>query len=244
VDKVLLSLLVGVVGGAGGALAVDALSPDPASADAAAADPAGLREVRDRLAAIEARLDRPAPVLASAAAAPAPAGDGVADAAASAEAIEAIAVRAAEKALAAQAERSPDAAPARRREEKKRAALADVSREMGLTSGQEDELRRIYAERVDRYLKMLTEPDGDAEALRRELEDAKQDPGKKMAIGMRLLPKYFAKVNDAMALEADTASRVSKVLGPDGYRRYRRSYDVEEADPFGIGGSFQVDAGN
>jgi hypothetical protein len=249
-DRFLIALFAGIVGGAAGALAVHLVAPETEAADAAAApDAALLREVRDRLSAVEDRLARPTPVLGTRAGADggAPSGGGevgplggAPGGLPSAEAIEAIAARAAEKALAAHAERAGASAKPEP-EGKKRAPLAEVARDLRLTSAQEDDLRRIYAERIDRYLRIVTEPDGDPEALRRELDEAKDDPGKKMGIAMRMLPKYMAKLPEVMTVEADTRSRVAKVLGPETYRRYD-GYQVEEEDPYGMGGSFRIDA--
>jgi hypothetical protein len=247
-DRWLIALLAGLAGGAGGALAVRLLTDGRPEA-AAASDDGVLRDVRDRLVAIEARLARPKASLADAGD-PARGGAGPGggpsvgpgttssgDVVSIARAdLEAMAERAAEVALEKNAKTRKEAAA---EPVKKRVSLADASRELQLTGAQEDELRRFYAEQTDKYLKLFAEPEGDAESLRRELDAAKDDAAKKAAIATRLIPKMFTKLGDVMALEVEKNARMTKIVGAEKAAKLER-YDVVEEDPWGIGQAFTV----
>jgi hypothetical protein len=246
-ERFLLALVAGLAGGVGGALAVD-LASSPRAETLSASDSRTLREIRDRLDRLEPRTAAPPPVVGSAApssslavssraaeaAGERPEG---APGAARAGDLEAIAARAAELALEKQVARASEKAA----QKKKRLPLADVARELDLAASQEDELRRIYADTTERYLKVMAEPESDAESLRRELEAAKGDAGKKMGITMRLLPKLLSKFPDLMAIEGEKSTRIAKALGPEKAARFG-DYQVAEEDPFDIGGSFSLGA--
>jgi hypothetical protein len=249
-DRWLIALIAGIVGGAAGSLAVGLVSKaEPSAPSHSAAEESLLREVRDRLAALEARGSGPS--LAGAT----PAASGGSGAAAAAdptfaaggavgvrpvgrEEIEAIAARAAELAIEKQEGRKKEEAKAN---ERKKLTLAEAARELELTTSQEEELRRIYADATDKALKMMAEPESDAETLRRELDAAKDDPAKKSAITMRLLPKFFTKLGDVMAIETEKNARVVKTLGKEKAAKFER-FQIAEEDPWGIGDSIMVGA--
>jgi hypothetical protein len=250
-ERFLLALVAGMLGGAVGALAVDLIGGRTASSTGdPAPTPAGLtadlRELAERMARIEralpaetapeARLQgRPDdPVTAEAAAL-------AANEAAEAQLqrIEERVTAAAERAFAKLEERREKPAPAPDR--KKRMTLAEVSAEIGLSREEESEIRRIYEETGEKLLKVLAEPDGDVEAVKRDLEAAAKTERGRNVVMMKYLPKILPKIGDVLSIQADRESRVAATLGPERAERYER-FDVVEADPYGFGGNVRMEA--
>jgi hypothetical protein len=238
-DRFLLPLLGALVGAVAGVFAARALTPPdshaPAAPEARASD-----DLREQVAEIRRLLDRPA--LASAPAAPA-AGTGTAPAAPAGavvapEQVQALATQIAQalEERKAAAEKAAKEAQAAR---KRRVPLAEAARELQLTAAQETEVRRAHEEAVEKYLKLLAEPEGDAESLRRELLAARNDPAKKRAIVTGRLPKFMSKLGEVMAIETERETRIIAAVGEDKADQLRE-YDLEEKDPFELGGNVTV----
>jgi hypothetical protein len=253
--RVALGLVAGLLGGVGGALAVRGLAPCETEVAPA---PGGDRVDRllDAVAAIQRRLDAagPAPLAASSPAAGgggapslaaasslasgAPsAGPGAAYAAGGGD-LEALVSRAAEKAAEAVLARQGEAKAAADREaEKKPATLAQVAHDLGLSASQETEIREAYRDSTERMLRLVAEPDGDPEALRRELLEARGNQAKRTALMLKHMPKVMGKLPDFMGIQAERESRIHKALGSEeNVAKYGR-YEVAEEDPFGFSGT-------
>jgi hypothetical protein len=256
-DRVGFGLLAGLLGGAAGAVAVRYVAPPPAGE--VRAESAGARlsadEVREIVAEIRRQTEHPATASLGSARAggdapasrpPLDGGTGVVPGATPGTAgtsvavspeIEALVARAAEKAAQAAIERQAAKAKAEEPAPKKSATLAEVAHEIGLSAAQETEIREAYREATDRALKLMSEPDGDPEALRKELTDAKGDRGKITAITFKYMPKLLGKLPEFMSLQSDRDARIHKALGSeDKVDEYER-YSVAEEDPFGFGGA-------
>jgi hypothetical protein len=257
VERLLLALLAGVLGGAAGAVALDLVrgraDRGPAGAASASDLSAGpWREIDERLARIERSLATPATVPgalagraaergAEADAALAGAAGVPADPATEAHLrrIEERVEAAAERALAKAGERAEKPGPAE--PPKRRAPLAEVAAEVGLSRDEEAEIRRIYDETGEKFLKLLADPDGDVEAVKRDLEAASKSDRGRGVIMMKYLPKMLPKLGDVLAVQAERETRIADVLGPERAERYDR-FDVVEGDPFGFGGNLRMEA--
>jgi hypothetical protein len=112
---------------------------------------------------------------------------------------------------------------------------------MGLSRGEEAALRRIYDETGERMLRLLAEPDGDVEAVKRDLEAASKNERGRGVVMMKYLPKVLPKIGEMMAIQAERETRIDEVLGPERADSYQR-YDVVEGDPYGFGGNVRMEA--
>lgn len=247
-----VAIVAGVLGGVGAGLAVRFAVPPPAAAPAGP-EAATSREVAEQLAEIRRLLDRPPPATPSPRAPVPPSAPGLAGVAKDALAGSGDAASPARPLspadLQALAERAADAALERRAQKEKEASkppatsrlpLSEIAREIGLSSSQETELRETYRSRTDRYLKLLAAPDGDPEAVRRELTDAKGDPDQIEAVKLKYVPRLLGKLADVAAIEAETAGRVSKTLGSkEAVAKYKK-FTPEEQDPFGLEANVKV----
>lgn len=252
-SRFLVPFVAALLGAALGAGVATRLSPArDVPAEVGAVDLSDLRaDLKAELAALRARLDRSgngpaAPLAAGRSAtvepppATAPAADGLPSAAAS-SAWESAVARAVETAFERRAE-AERAAKAEAEQPKARRPLADVARELALSSSQEAEIRGAYRDAVERMLKVLAEPESDAETLRRELEDARGDRGKGVAVMARYMPKFLTKLGDVMAIQAERDQRIQSALGPEQARKWP-GYRIAEEDPFELGGDVSVGVG-
>ena len=119
---------------------------------------------------------------------------------------------------------------------KKHATVAEIARDLSLSSAQEDDIRRAYTESTEKFLKLLAEPDSTPDALRRELDEAKGDAGKRAGLMMKYMPKMLGKLGEVIAIQSDRDQRIHKALGAENVPKYAK-YKVAEEDPFGLDGS-------
>lgn len=241
-----------LLGGAAGTFAVQRLAPPTTTSAPAAGDAATDGDVKAELAAIRRWLERPGAIGApgTLAATPGPAGgaaagahgagSGAADGArplTSAD-LEAAVAKAVEATLEKRAE-ADKAAAAAEKAPKPRKSLAEVARELNLSSAQEDAVRQAYREAGDRLLKVMAEPESDADTLRRELEAAKGDQGKTMGLVTKYMPKFITKLGDVMSIQAERDEKIRKAVGDDNAHRLD-DFRIEEEDPFGLDGNVSV----
>ncbi len=254
-DRFLASFLGAILGCVGGLWLAPHLGSGRTTAEPGSADEATVRELKEQVAEIRRLLERPTGLAPSGSRSP---GDAVASAGAgtasgtpasggasaapalTAEALEALAAKAAEAALDRREAREKEAA---KKPEKKRLPLRDVARELSISAAQEADLRKAYQDANDRFLKLMAEPESDAETLRRELEAAKDDPGKRTALAMKSLPKMLSKLGDVISITAERDAKVRAAVGADTAKKLK-AYDIEEEDPFDFGSGFAMTMGD
>ena len=128
----------------------------------------------------------------------------------------------------------------RRGSRRKRMSLADAARELELTGGEEDELRRIYEDSMNRFLKLAAGPEGNVEDVKRDLEEAKKNPMAGRGLLMKYVPNMMKNLGEVMAITTDRETAVVKAIGPEKAKKLNEGYDVIEANPLGQG--FQIGA--
>lgn len=243
--QALVTFVAGLLGAGLGAVAATRWIPGGRGGPQApaAAEAASLDDVRDQLRELRTIVDRPrelaTPSASTALRAGSTTGPGSDAGALAAGAPSAALAEAIEKAVAAGIDRArkedPGAFGPPKAEPRKKVSLAEVARELALSSAQEDDIRRAYAEATDKFLKLVAEPESTPDALRRELEEVKSDPGRRAALTMKYIPKVLGKLGDFMAIQADRDAKVHKALGKDNVLKYEK-YRVAEEDPFGLDG--------
>jgi hypothetical protein len=116
---------------------------------------------------------------------------------------------------------------------KKRVNLSDAARELDLSAAEEAELRRIYTDAQEKYYRLIAGPDGDPEAIRREVEDARKDPKKTPMVVAKYFPKVLPKLPELMQVRAEQDAAVQAAVGADKAARLENGFDVIEANPLG-----------
>jgi hypothetical protein len=239
--------LAALLGASAGTYAVLRFAPPTPPAAPAAGVPATDGDVKAELAAIRRWLERPGVVDApgTLAASPKRAAGASADDVRplTSTDLEAAVAKAVETTLAKRAE-ADEAAAAAAKAPKPRKPLAEVARELNLSSAQEDAVRQAYRDATDRLLKVMAEPETDAESLRRELEAAKGDQGKTLGLVTKYMPKFITKLGDVMSIQMERDQKIRKAVGTENAGRLE-GYRIEEEDPFGLDGdvSFGVGGG-
>ena len=114
-----------------------------------------------------------------------------------------------------------------------RKELAEVAREIGLSAGEEDALRRIYADTQDRLFKMMAGPDGDVEQVKRDFTAFKEDETKRPQLVQKYMPKFVSNLGNLMAVEGERQQAVVEAVGED-KAALLGGYDIVEANPMGM----------
>jgi len=250
-----VTLLLGLLGGVVGALLVHALydvGGDGVSGTEARSARAVDKDLRARVARLEARaplLDAgTGPTLAGrapvAGATPAVPGAAAALPTATDEALiarlEPHIEQAVEKKLDEIERQKKEAADAASKT-KKPIPLSEAAARVGLSAGEEDDVRQIYQDAEDRFLAILAGDDGDPAAVRADLERAAQDKSQRSAVMAKYLPRVMPKLGDVLAIETEKQTRIVEAIGEEKAGRLAEQ-NVIEARPFGLGGTMRVEA--
>jgi hypothetical protein len=254
VNQVTLSILVGLLAGVGGAFAVELVRAD-APSGAGPAPAADLSALLERLDRMEARLGQGA--LAAAPTLRGSAGEGADESGGLAIAdLDALAARLQERlepALGRKVAESVDEAlgsgdgarvrisAGQKRPKKKKATLAEAAADLGLSREEEDAVRRIAGETTDAFFKLLAGKDGSVEDVRREFEEAGQDPAQKAALGAKYMPKVFGNIGGLISLGLTHDSRMKTAVGPEKARKLDKDYRLTDLDPYGLEEMFDFD---
>lgn len=244
-QNTLLALVVGLVGGVGGAFAVHHFAGPTATSDGAEVGASEADPYAERLNAIEQELARlSAPSLQGT-----PVATDGATLDALAERIEALdkelgervtaeVTKAVEENAATQAEElgSLAARMGGRRTPRKKMNLADASRELGLSAAQEDDVRRAMSDYESKMLGLLAGEDGDTEAVKADLAKLREEPEQAMVIMGKYMPRIFPKMGEFAKLEGERRSAINEAVGPENARKMQREYEIEELQPFGMPG--------
>jgi hypothetical protein len=247
-NNVLLALVVGLLAGVVGSYAVHTFTSAP-SADPIDGAPADLSTLDARLARIEAALDRDEPMTLRGT----PGGglapeDREAVAMAVARQLDAQmkdsvreGVKAAWQDLGEPASAASEV-PGIQRRAKKNASLSEAAAELGLSSTEENDLRQIYTDTIDKAIGLLAGEDGDRDEVRRDFERIKQDPNARMGMLGKYMPKIMPNIGEFMSLQADREGRIREAIGDEKAQRLNNDFDIEEADPFGFSGNLRFEA--
>ena len=127
-----------------------------------------------------------------------------------------------------------------RRGGRKRVSLEDAARELELSAAEEDELRRIYDESLNKFMKLAAGPDGDVEDVKRDLEQMRKDPASARTLMMKYVPNMMSNIGKVMSISTERQAAVEKAIGVDKARRLNSEFDVIEANP--MGGNFRIGA--
>ncbi|MDA1193702.1 MAG: hypothetical protein O2894_00805 [Planctomycetota bacterium] len=241
-----LALLLGLIGGAAGAVATMMIggSSTPLSTSAESTD---LSAVITRLDRIEATLGqrpmRQAPGLEGRGpgSAAQPAGD---DLDAIVERLEARLRPAIEESVrtsvAAAAEESggkigslPSDPP------KKKVTLREAASELGLTSQEEDAVRRIANETTEEFLKLLKDENGTVEDVRREFEEAKSDPVKRAGLTGKYMGRVLGNIGGVMGVVVGHQAKMRQAVGAERADRLEEGYELTDMDPLGLKDAFE-----
>jgi len=248
----LLSVVLGVLGGALGAAGLHALHEPEARTDGDGGDLAASRALSERLDRLEAAMESRGLLTArlegrttegGLATLPPEEREALLDEyeAALAERLEPHVKTQVEAAVKALTEKKPDETP-RGMRGRPRKELAEVAAEIGLSASEEDALRRIYADSEEKIFAIMAKPDGDVEQVRRDIDAFKNDAAARPKLVQKYMPKFLMNVGDMMAVEQERQTAIVEAVGEDKAAQLNR-YDVVEANPIDMSVGFQARAG-
>jgi hypothetical protein len=253
-NQILLSLLVGLLAGAGGAFAVSfARTETPHPGAGSALQAADLGDLPQRLARIEALL-RDRPLSAGPTLAGNPAG-GAAAAPTSEAQLNALVDRLEARLRPsiqesvktsvgeALAERGTSIDLMEETEEikKKKVTLAELSAELQLSAAEEEDVRRITAESTEGFLKLLVDEGQSVEDVRAEFQSAKSDPAKQAALGIKYMGKIMANIGPMITLGMEHDTKMAQAIGKEKADRLDQEFEVTDLDPMGLKAIFDKD---
>lgn len=254
--QIVVPFLAALVGGGVGAFAAAHWMPGARSASSGPTADSGSAsdDVRDQLRELKALLERPrelaappvvwsGPKSGAGPASGAPGSVGTEVGTAASPSLAATIQEAVAAGIAQARAKDPKAFGTPAPEPAKRATLAEIARDLQLSSSQEDEIRRAYSDSTEKFLKLIAEPESTPDAIRRELEDAKNDSGKRSMLMIKYMPKMITKLGEVMSVQTERDQRIHKALGAENVPKFEK-YKVAEEDPFGLDGpSIDISAG-
>lgn len=247
-----LSILLGLLAGAAGALAVQFVGGGTGSSGSAlSGDGVDGPAIEARLERIEGLLARTDLLSAPALRGSTPRG-GDARALGNGADLEALAARLEERlkpmvqesvrtsvkeALAANEE------GAERDEEtdKNRVTLAEAAAELGLTREEEDAVRRIAGETQEEFFKLLVDEDQTVDDVKREFEDAKGDPQKRQALTTKYMGKVLGNLGGLVSLGLNWQRKMKDAVGAEKAKKIEDDYSLTDLDPYELEEMFDFD---
>lgn len=117
---------------------------------------------------------------------------------------------------------------------KKTVTMDELSRELEMSTQEEDDLRAWADRYAQRMVGLLSKEGETAEDLKRRIEETKSDPAKRMQLGMELMGRVLPKLGEVMGVVSEMDAEGQKILGPDRFRRFEQEFEVPELDPLGL----------
>lgn len=246
-NQTVLALVVGLVAGICGAL-IPTWVVERAPEGSAGIATADLRPVLERLDEIEARLEviQPAPLLRGSSSAVAA---GARDGGAADPHIDAVLARIDERigetvreamveTWGEMVEATPSEIPKVPEEPvTKKVTLAEAAAELELTAYEEQEVRRIHEETMDKLVELLaSEEDGGVATVRRELEEARDQPQKRMELVGKYVGRVFTNLGGFIMLGQEHEQKMRKAVGPEKAKRLDDDYEITDLDPYDLEG--------
>lgn len=240
-DKFLIALIAGLLGGAAGGYVTASLAPGDSVGNGSMAPGHGSAEVMEELgrlrAAVEAGGSRP--MLAGSS--PEAAAGGAVDIEALAEALKSRLDQPMREAVRESVQQAAGELPVSSmasieeaaRTPKKKVTLNELADELQLSGREMDELRQIRTDMENELIALLKTEDERAEDIRAELLEAKKDPMKQMTVGMKYIGRVFSKpekLGAIMGLEGKYKGRVKETIGADKAKRLDEEFQVDDPE--------------
>jgi len=238
----LISAVLGLLGGVAGAFGARALLDRQATGETGGGDLAAERTLGERLDRLEEALEARG-LLTARLEGRAEDGPALARLAVSEEVLaqyEEVLAKRLEPRVKSQVEQAvkdlkeaEDEGGRRGRRGRPRKELAEVAREIGLSAGEEDELRRIYADSQSKMFEMIAGPNGDVEQVKNDFAAFKDDETKRPQLMQKYMPKFFSNIGNLMQAQAAQQQAIVDTVGEERASELR-GFDIVEANPMGM----------
>lgn len=125
--------------------------------------------------------------------------------------------------------------------EKKKTTLAQAAMDLELSADEEESVRRIAQETTDEFLRLLAGEDQTVDDIRREFDDAKEDPVKRIGLTAKYIGKVMGNMGGLIALGFTHDKKMKEAIGPEKARRLEDEYELTDLDPLGLEAAFGFD---
>lgn len=124
---------------------------------------------------------------------------------------------------------------------KKEVTLAEAAAELELTAEEEEAVRRIAKETSEEFLKVIAGKDGNVDDIRRDLEEAKDDPKKRIELTTKYMGKVMTNIGGLLAVGMTHEQKMRDAIGAEKARKLDENYKVSDLDPLGLETVFDFD---
>lgn len=124
---------------------------------------------------------------------------------------------------------------------KKEVTLAELSAELSLTAEEEESVRQIAKETTDEFLKLLTTDDESIDDVRREFESARDDTEKRNNLRTKYMGRMMSNLGGVISLGLNWQSKMKKAVGAEKADKIENGYKVKDLDPYGLEDMFDFD---
>lgn len=124
---------------------------------------------------------------------------------------------------------------------KKKVTLAEAAAELGLSAQEEEAVRRIANETAEEFLKVMAGKDGNVDEIRREFEEAKDDPAKRVAVTTKYMGKVMSNIGGLMGVAMTHQTKMREALGAEKADKLDNGYELTDVDPLGLEAAFDFD---
>ena len=124
---------------------------------------------------------------------------------------------------------------------KREVTLAEAAAELKFTRDEEEAVRRIAGETTEEFFKLLAGKDGDVDDVKREFEDAKNDPKLKTALAGKYMTKALSNIGGLITLGLEHDRKMKEAIGPKRASKLESEFQVTDLDPYGLEDMFDFE---
>ena len=122
---------------------------------------------------------------------------------------------------------------------KKKVTLAEAAAELELSAREEEEVRRIHGETLERVIALLGKDQEGGEAkVRADFQAAKDDPERSALLAAAYMGRVMTNLGGFIQVGLDHDRKMKEALGTEKAARLESEYDLTDLDPYGFGETF------
>ncbi len=118
---------------------------------------------------------------------------------------------------------------------KKRVTLAEAAAELELSSAEEDDVRRISEDTMEKVVALLGKDQEGGEAkVREDFQAAKDDPAKSIELMGTYMGRVMSNLGGFIQIGMDHDRKMKEAIGPEKAARLEDEFEVSDLDPYGL----------
>lgn len=118
---------------------------------------------------------------------------------------------------------------------KKKVTLAEAAAELALSAAEEDEVRRISEDTMEKVVALLGKDQEGGEAkVREDFQAAKDDPAKSLELMGTYMGRVMSNLGGFIQIGMDHDRKMKESIGPEKAARLENEYEISDLDPYGL----------